>query len=148
MRNRLGKDRSTVWSSCMTQKSSACMKDRMDSASSLKTGRNSTSGMNSSSSQMKLGRNSASWKNNSASLLKIVLDSASLFLDSASQVAKPQTLRVETRICESSGDSVSWTGQDSEIGRLGESWTDSASRVANGRTLTYELGESGGRFGE
>ena len=107
----------------------------MDSASSMKTRKNSTSGMNSSSSQMKLGRNSASWKNNSASLLKIVLDSASLFLDSAIQVAKPQTLRVETRISESNGDSVSWTGQDSEIGRLGESWTDSASRVANRRTL-------------
>ena len=88
-----------------------------------------------SASRMKSGRNSASWKNNSASLLKVVLDSASLFLDSASQVAKTLTLRVETRISESSGDSVSWTGQDSEIGRLGESWTDSASRVANGRTL-------------
>ena len=75
----------------------------MDSASSMKTGRNSTSGMNSSSSQMKMGRNSVSWKNNSASLLKVVLDSAS-------QVAKPQTLRVETRISESGGDSVSRTG--------------------------------------
>ena len=93
----------------------------MDSASSMKMRRNSTSGMNSSSSRMKLGMNSASW-------MKIVLDSASLFLDSASQVAKPQTLRVKTRISELSGDSVSWTGQDSEIGRLGESsreWKDS-----------------------
>lgn len=107
----------------------------MDSASSMKIWRNLTSRMNSSSSQMKLGRNSASWKNNSASLLKVVLDSASLFLDSASQVVEPQTLRVETRISESNGDSVSWTGQDSEIGRLSESWTDSASRVANKRTL-------------
>ena len=100
----------------------------MDSASSMKMRRNSTSGMNNSSSQMKLGRNSASWMNNSASLLKVVLDSASLFLDSASQVAKPQTLQVENRISESNGDSVSWTGQDSEIGRLGESsreWKDS-----------------------
>ena len=106
----------------------------MDSASSMKMRRNSTSRMNNSSSRMKLGMNSASWKNNSTSWLKIALGSASLFVDSASQVAKPQTLRVETRISESSGDSVSWKGQDSEIGRLGESWTDSASRVANGRT--------------
>ena len=93
----------------------------MDSASSMKMRRNSTSGMNSWSTQMKLGRKSASWKNNSAGLLKIALDSASLFLDSVSQDAKPQTLLVETRISESNGDSVSWTGQDSEIGRLGES---------------------------
>ena len=107
----------------------------MDSVSNRKIRKNSTSGMNNSSSRMKLGRNSTSLKNNSVSLLKVVLDSASLFLDSTSQVAKPQTLRVETRISESSGDSVSWTGQDSVIGRLGESWTDSASRVANGRTL-------------
>ena len=68
--------------------------------------------------------------NNSASLLKIAMDSASLFLDSVSQVVKPQTLQVRTRISELSGDSVSWTGQDSEIGRLGESWFDLASRVA------------------
>ena len=87
----------------------------MDSASSLKMRRNSTSGMNSSSSRMKLGMNSASWKNNSTSWLKIALGLASLFLDSASQVAKPQTLRVETRISESGGDSASWTGQDSGI---------------------------------
>ena len=107
----------------------------MDSASSMKMRRNSTSGMNNSSSRMKLGMNSASWKNNSTSWLKIALGSASLFVDSASQVAKPQTLQVETRISESSEDSVSWTSQNSEIGRLGESWTDSASRDANGRTL-------------
>ena len=93
------------------------------------------SGMNSSLSRMKLGMNSASWKNNSTSWLKIALGLASLFLDSISQVAKPQTLRVETRISESNGDSVSWTGQDSVIGRLGESWTDSANRVAKRRTL-------------
>ena len=91
----------------------------MDSASSMKIRRNSTSGMNNSSSRM-----------------KIALDSASLFLDSASQDAKPQTLQVETRISESSGDSVSWTGQDSEIGGLGESWVDSASRFTNARTLS------------
>nr|KAJ0227650.1 hypothetical protein LSAT_V11C100029070 [Lactuca sativa] len=53
---------------------------RVDSASSLKMRRNSTSGMNNSSSRMKMGMNSASW-------MKIALCSASLFLDSASQVA-------------------------------------------------------------
>ena len=74
-----------------------------------------------SASSMKIRRNSTSWMNNSASLLKIASDSASLLLDSASQVAKPQTLRVKTRISELSGDSVNWAGQDSEIGRLGES---------------------------
>nr|KAJ0190748.1 hypothetical protein LSAT_V11C800392790 [Lactuca sativa] len=68
----------------------------LSESSSMKMRRNSTSGINSSASQMKLGRNSASWMNNSASLLKVVLDSASLFLDSASQVTKPQTLRVDT----------------------------------------------------
>ena len=103
----------------------------MDSASSMKMRRNSTSGMNNSSSRMKLSMNSASWKNNSTSWLKIALDSASLLVDSASQIVKPQTLRVETRISESGGDSVSWTGQDLELVGLGESWTDSASRVAN-----------------
>ena len=80
--------------------------------------------------------NSTSWMNNSASLLKISLDSAGLFLDSASQVAKPQTLRVKTRVSESSKDSVSWTGQDSGISRLGESGADSASQVAIRRTLS------------
>ena len=84
----------------------------MDSASSMKIRRNSTSGMNNSSSRMKIA------------------------LDSASQVAKSRTLQVKTRISESSGDSVSWTGQDLEIGGLGESWADSVSRVANGRTLS------------
>ena len=84
-----------------------------------------------SASSMKMEMNSTSWMNNSASLLKIALDSTSLFLDSASQVAKPQTLRVKTRISELSGDSVSWSGQDSEIGRLDELGADSASQVAN-----------------
>ena len=89
-----------------------------------------------SASSMKMEMNSTSWMNNSASLLKIALDSASLFLDSVSQVAKPQTPRVKTRISELSGDSVSWTGHDSEIGRLGESGADSASRVTNERILS------------
>ena len=84
---------------------------------------------------MKMEMNSTSWMNNSASLLKIALDSASLFLESASQVAKPQTLRVKTWISELSRDSVSWSGQESGISRLGESGADSASRVANERTL-------------
>ena len=79
------------------------------------------SGMNTSSSRMKLGMNSASWKNNSTSWLKISLGSTSLLLDSASQVAKPQTFRVETRISESGGDSASWTGPDLELVGLGES---------------------------
>ena len=61
-----------------------------------------------SASCLKMDWNSASWKNNSASRLKIALDSASLFLDLASQVAKPRTLRVKTRISELSGNSVSW----------------------------------------
>ena len=107
----------------------------MDSASSLKMRRNSTSVMNSSSSRMKMGMNSASWMNNSSSWMKFVVCSASLFLDSASQVEWSQTLRVKTRVSESSRDSVSWTGQESRINKLGESGADSASRVASGRTL-------------
>ena len=108
----------------------------MDSASRLKMRRNSTSGMNSSSSRMKMGMNSASWMNNSSSWMKFVVCSASLFLDSASQVEWSQTLRVKTRVSESSKDSVSWTGQDSGISRLGESRADSASQVVIGRTLS------------
>nr|KAJ0193654.1 hypothetical protein LSAT_V11C800398380 [Lactuca sativa] len=65
--------------------------------------------------------NSTSWMNNSASLLKIALDSASLFSDSASQVAKPKPFELRLK-------SVSWTGLDSEISRLDESWAGSASR--------------------
>ena len=69
----------------------------MDSASSMKIRSNLTSGMNNASSRMKIA------------------------LDSASQDAKPQTFRVETRISESGGDSASWTGQDLELVGLGES---------------------------
>ena len=62
-------------------------------------------------------------KNNSTSLLKIALDSASL-------VAEPQPFLVKTQISELSGDSVSWTGWDSEIVEIDESWGDSASWIA------------------
>ena len=73
-----------------------------------------------SASCLKMGRNSASWKNNSASRLKIALDSASLFLDSTSWIAEPQPFLVKTWIGELSGDSVSWTGWDSEIVEIDE----------------------------
>ena len=67
-----------------------------------------------------MSKDSASWKYNSASLLKIALDSVSL-------VAEPQAFLVKTQISELSGDSVSWSGWDSEIVELDESWSDSAS---------------------
>ena len=65
--------------------------------------------------------------NNSASRLKIAIDSASLFLDSTSLVEEFRYSLVESRIGESSDDSVSCVREDSEVVGLGESRGDSAS---------------------
>ena len=71
-----------------------------------------------STSFMNMSMDSASWKYNSASLLKIALVSESLFLDSVSLVVEPQPFLVKTQISELSGDSLSWTGWDSDIVEL------------------------------